>query len=80
MITDRDPNPITFDSYTLKVDTSELNAAKTGLPFSVPNRATDASANSNPKLYFNDTKSTGGFDAHATQNIPIKLFHQMWRI
>ncbi len=72
-VTDRDPNPITFDSYTLKVDTSELNAAKTGLPFSVPNRTTDASANSNPKLYFNDTKSTGGFDAHATQNIPYQI-------
>ena len=72
-VTDRDPNPITFDSYTLKIDTSDLTAAQTGLPFTVPNRTTDASANSNPKLFFNDTKSTGGFDAHATQNIPYQI-------
>ena len=37
-ITDRDPNPITFDSYTVKIDTSDLTAAQTGLPFTVPNR------------------------------------------
>ena len=72
-VTDRDPNPITFDSYTLKIDTSNLTAAQTGLPFTVPNRTSDASANSNPKLYFNDTKSTGGFDSHATQNIPYQI-------
>ena len=26
-VTDRDPNPITFDSYTVKIDTSALTAA-----------------------------------------------------
>jgi len=72
-ITDRDPNPITFDSYTVKVDTGALTAAQTGLPFAAPNRESDGSAASNPKLFFNDTKSTGGYDTHATQNIPFSL-------
>ena len=72
-ITDRDPNPITFDSYTIKVDTGSLTAAQTGLPFAAPNRESDGSAASNPKLFFNDTKSTGGYDTHATQNIPFSL-------
>jgi len=72
-VTDRDPNPITFDSYTIKVDTGDLTAAQTGIPFSAPNRQSDGSAASNPKLYFNDSKSTGGYDAHATQNIPFQI-------
>ena len=72
-ITDRDPNPITFDSYTIKIDTSDLTSAQTGLPFAVPNRQSDSSATSNPKLYFNETKSAGGYDAHATQNIPFQI-------
>jgi len=72
-ITDRDPNPITFDSYTLKVDTGDLTPAQTGLPFSAPNRESDGSAASNPKLFFNDTKSTGGYETRATQNIPFQI-------
>ena len=72
-VTDVDPNPITFDSYTVKIDTSALTSAQTGLPFSAPNRQSDGSAASNPKLYFNDTKSAGGFNAHATQNIPFQI-------
>jgi len=72
-ITDRDPNPITFDSYTVKVNTGALTAAETGLPFTVPDRTSNSSANSNPKLFFNDTKSTGGYDTHATQNIPFQI-------
>ncbi len=72
-VTDLDPNPITFDSYTVKVDTSALTPAQTGLPFSAANRQSSGSAASNPKLYLNDTKSAGGFDAHATQNIPFQI-------
>ena len=72
-VTDRDPNPITFDSYTLALDTTTLQPAETGTPFGLPNRTDDYTAASNPKLYFNDTKSTGGFDAHATQNIPYQI-------
>ncbi len=72
-VTDLDPNPITFDSYTIKVDTSALTSAQTNTPFSAANRQSDGSAASNPKLYLNDTKSAGGFDAHATQNIPFQI-------
>ena len=72
-ITDRDPNPITFDSYTLKVDTGELTTAQTGLPFAALNRQSASSAASNPKLYFDETKSTGGYKTHATQNIPFQI-------
>ena len=72
-VTDTDPAPITFDSYTIKVDTGDLTAAQTGLPFSAPNRESDGSAASNPKLFFNDTKSTGGYESRATQNIPFQI-------
>ena len=72
-ITDRDPAPITFDSYTVKVNTGALTAAQTGLPFTVPDRSSNSSATSNPKLYFNSTKSTGGYDTHSTQNIPFQI-------
>ena len=72
-VTDTDPAPITFDSYTVKVNTGALTAAQTGLPFTVPDRSSGSSAASNPKLYFNDTKSTGGYDTHATQNIPFQI-------
>ena len=72
-ITDRDPNPITFDSYTVKVDTGELIWCSNWITISVPNRKVMEVQTSNPKLYFNDTKSTGGFDAHATQNIPFQI-------
>ena len=74
-VTDRDPHPITFDSYTIKLDTSGLGGALTGLNFNLPARESALSANSNPKLYFNDTKSTGGYDAHATQNIPFQIIN-----
>jgi len=72
-VTDLDPNPITFDSYTVKIDTSALTADQTGLPFTASNRQSDGSAASNPKLYFNDTKSTGGYETRATQNIPFQI-------
>jgi len=72
-ITDRDPAPITFDSYTVKISTGALTAAQTGLPFTVPDRSSNSSATSNPKLYFNSTKSTGGYDTHSTQNIPFQI-------
>jgi len=64
-VTDLDPAPITFDSYTLK-----LNHASLG------DDTTDRSSNtagSNPVLYFNDTRSTGGYNVHATQNIPFQI-------
>jgi len=50
-----------------------LTANQTNNTFTTLNRSSDGSAASNPKVYFNDTKSTGGYDAHATQNIPFQI-------
>ena len=70
-VTDLDPNPITFDSYTIKIDAGGDISGENEL-YSI-NRKSDGSAASNPKLYFNDTKSAGGYNAHATQNIPFQI-------
>ncbi len=58
-------NPITFDSYNVKIDTS----ATTGT-----GRSTDIGF---PQLHFNDTKSAGGYNARATQNIPFEIISPM---
>ena len=74
-VTDRDPNPISFDHYTLKIDTSQgwvigndggVGSGNLGLV----NRTV---GNSFPVLYFKETKSTGGYNTKATQNIPFQL-------
>ena len=54
-------NPFTFDSYKVKVDMS----ATTGT-----DRSTDIG---HPKLYIGQTKSTGGRDVRATQNMPFEI-------
>ena len=54
-------NPISFDSYNIKIDTSSTTG--TG-------RNTDVG---HPKLYLNNTKSTGGYNVKATQNIPFEI-------
>jgi hypothetical protein len=53
-------NPITFDSYNIKIQMN-LNGVdrSTGSSFS--------------KLYLNQTKSSGGFNVKATQNVPFEL-------
>jgi hypothetical protein len=57
-------NPITFDSYTLKLDMSSDGI----------NRSVGSSF---PKLYVNETKSDGGFDTKATQNMPFEAIVPM---
>ena len=59
-----DTDPFTFDSYKIKIDTSEK--------FNDDNedRSVDTSY---PKLYFNETKTSGGFKVRATQNIPFEV-------
>ncbi len=53
-------NPITFDSYTIKLDMGSNGVGRTdGLSF--------------PKLFMNQTKSTGGNNIKATQNIPFEI-------
>jgi hypothetical protein len=57
-------NPITFDSYNVKLDVSSNGSDRsTGTGF--------------PKLYLNKTKSTGGYNIKATQNIPFELITPM---
>jgi hypothetical protein len=53
-------NPITFDSYHIKLDMSSDGI----------DRSIDAGY---PILYANQTKSTGGYDTQATQNIPFEI-------
>ena len=54
------PSPITFDSYNIKVDMSANGS----------NRAEGAGY---PKLYLNQTKSSGGFNINASQNLPYEI-------
>jgi len=51
-------NPITFDSYNVKLDMGSSGVGRTdGISF--------------PKLYMNQTKSSGGYSVKATQNYSI---------
>jgi hypothetical protein len=53
-------NPITFDSYNIKVEMSSDGV--------------DRSVGTNfPVLYANQTKSTGGYNTRATQNMPFEI-------
>jgi hypothetical protein len=62
-------DPIDFDFYTLKVDTSQ-----SGKTDPLPYGQVDRSIGTNfPKLYVNETKSTGGNFVNATQNIQYEI-------
>jgi len=53
-------NPITFDSYNIKLDMGSSGIGRSdGLSY--------------PKLYTSQTKSTGGYNVKATQNMPFEL-------
>jgi hypothetical protein len=54
-------DPISFDSYSLKIDTT--NSGGIGR----------TSPDGYPSLYFNTNKSSGGFNARASQNIPYEI-------
>ena len=55
-------NPITLDSYKIKLDMGEQGIGRS-----------TSTVSSYPALFLNQTKSTGGFDIHATQNMPFEL-------
>ena len=57
-------DPITFDSYHIKLDMSSDGV----------NRTVGTSI---PKLYANRTKTTGGYNIKATQNIPYEIITPM---
>ena len=52
--------PITFDSYHVKLDMSSNGIGRT-------------SDTGYPKLYINQTKSAGGYNTKATQNMPYEI-------
>ena len=68
-VTDRDPNPVTFDKYTLKLKRESISADGN----KDATDRTSATKTSWPVLHFNETKSTGGYKIHATQNIPFQI-------
>ena len=53
-------NAIAFDSYNIKLDMSSSGVARN-------------TGTSQPKLYINQTKTAGGYNIKATQNIPFEL-------
>jgi hypothetical protein len=53
-------NPITFDSYKIKIDMSSNGIDRT-------------TGSVYPNLRFNQTKSSGGYNINATQNIPFEI-------
>jgi len=57
-------DPITFDSYNIKIDMSSNGK----------DRSTDVGF---PKLYFNESKFTGGNQIKSTQNIPFEIISPM---
>ena len=62
-------DPIGLDYYNIKLDTSQ-NGKTDSLPFGQVDRSVGTSF---PKLYINDTKSTGGAGVNATQNIQYEI-------
>ena len=58
-----DSNPITLDSYKIKLD---MGANGIG-------RSTTTAASFPPRLFSNQSKSTGGVNIKATQNMPFQL-------
>lgn len=62
-------DPIDFDYYNIKIDTSP-----DGKTASLPQGQVDRSVGTKfPKLYFNETKSSGGSFVNATQNIQYEI-------
>ena len=61
-----DTNPITLDSYKIK-----LNMGEAGI-----GRST-STVESYPALFLNQTKSTGGLNIRATQNMPFEIITPM---
>ena len=52
-------DPITFDSYHIRLDMSQDGTTRNGIGY--------------PSLYLNATKSAGGYKTRATQNMPMEI-------
>ncbi len=70
-ITDRDPDPLSFDHYTLKIEQGTLEGAVNATAVD----RSSSTAGSNPVLYCNDTKSAGGYYTTASQNMPFQIIN-----
>jgi len=64
-------DPISLDSYYIKLDMSELFNANN------LDRSVERQNDTFPRLYIQDTKSTGGYNIGATQNIPYEIVTPM---
>ena len=62
-------DPVGLDFYNIKIDTTQ-----DGKTDPLPNGQVDRSTGTSfPKLYINESKSTGGYEATATQNIQFEI-------
>ena len=61
-----DTNPITLDSYKIKLDMGEQGIGRS-----------TSTVTSYPALFLNETKSTGGLNIRATQNMPFEIVTPM---
>mgnify|MGYP001257375176 CR=1 FL=1 len=64
-------DPINLDSYYVRLDMSELFNANN------LDRSVERQNDNYPKLYIQDTKSAGGYNIRATQNIPYEIITPM---
>jgi len=62
-------DPVDFDYYTIKINTSQ-NGKTDALPYGQVDRSVGTFF---PKLYSNETKSTGGSSINCTQNIQYEI-------
>lgn len=56
-------NPIDLDHYHIKIDMTDQNSTMVNRTLS----------SGHPKLFLNETKSTGGYKINASQNIPFEI-------
>ena len=62
-----DSNPITFDSYKIKLDMGSNGIGRTSV----------TTSDFPPRLFLNGTKSSGGSNIRATQNMPFEVITPM---
>lgn len=70
-------NPITLDSYYIKLDMAEVIGSNNGTTSARPRNVERVGFDDYPRLYVRDTKSAGGYNAYATQNIPYEIITPM---
>ncbi len=68
-------NPITYDSYHIKLDTSEVFSQGVGVNNDVRSDDTTFS-----RLFAKTTKSAGGYNIRSTQNVPFEVITPMVQI